>query len=326
MQLFYNDILSLNWCSHCVEISRARMRGSKLKLLDRKLSLLEITDEEKANEIILNLSKGVKKDLEDIVVANMSMENVLVMNIKVPPTLNKQNAVEYATMEISRNLGILPEQLVVAPLDIHGGEGLFFVSKIDQVKNFVTGLIEKEFPETDVVIPDIVKYLEVFEFYFGKRLKGTSVLTVISFLGDYYSIVVLENNHYRSVRLLFSMFWDYMDIVTENTGIQPKELIEGTVNVDLDFLQPYFGDFLIELDREVKMSLDEVNLSKVNQFFYIVDPPIFSPVLSQSLEKFEGVALKQGIVSSFKPGISLGTLGLMIRGGREIGKVKHLSV
>jgi len=326
LQLFYNDILSLNWCSHCVEISRARMRGSKLKLLDHKLSLLEITDEEKSDEIILNLSRNVKKDLEDIVVANVSMENVLVMNIKVPPTLNKQNAVEYATMEISRNLGILPEQLVVAPLDIRGGEGLFFVSKVDQVKSFVTDLMKKEFPETDVVIPDIVKYLEVFEFYFGKRLKGTSVLTVISFLSDYYSIVVLENNHYRSLRLLFSMFWDYMDIVVENTGIQPKELIEGTVNVDLSFLQPYFGDFLIELDREVKVSLDEVNLSRVNQFFYIVDPPIFSPVLSQSLEKFEGVALKQGIVPSFKPGISLGTLGLMIRGGREIGKVKHLSV
>lgn len=71
------------------------------------------------------------------------------------------------------------------------------------------------------------------------------------------------------------MFWDYMDIVVENTGVQPKELMEGTVNVDLDFLQPYFGDFLIELDREVKVSLDEVNLSRVDQFFYIVDPQSF---------------------------------------------------
>lgn len=106
------------------------MRGSKLKLLDHKLSLLEITDEEKSDEIILNLSRNVKKDLEDIVVANVSMENVLVMNIKVPPTLNRQNAVEYATMEISRNLGILPEQLVVAPLDIHGGEGLFLFQRL----------------------------------------------------------------------------------------------------------------------------------------------------------------------------------------------------
>jgi len=309
-----------------VEIVRARMRGSKLRVLKSVFSVVDTLDNEKRKETISALMKDVEKDLEDIVVANMPMENVLIMKIKVPPSLNKQNTLEYATMEISRNLGIVPEQLIVAPLGIHEGEGLFFVSKVDQVKTFVSELMEAGFPETDVVIPDIVKYLEFFDFYFRRRLKGITVLVVASFFNDYYSIVVLEDKHYRSCRMVFSIFWDYMDVVAENTGIQPKELFEGMVEISLDFLQPYFGDFLLELDREVKITLDEVSLDRVDQFFYIIDPPVFFQVFMQALQKFEGTVLREGPVPSVKSGVSMGGLGLLLRGGREIGKVKHLSV
>ncbi|ACM22776.1 hypothetical protein [Thermotoga neapolitana] len=326
MQIFYNDILALNLCSHCVEIVRARKRGSKLRVLKKVSSVGDTLDDEKRKETISSLMKGMEKDLEDIVVANMPMENVLIMRIKVPPSLNRQNAIEYATMEISRNLGIVPEQLIVAPLEIHEGEGLFFVSKVNQVKAFVSELMEAGFPETDVVIPDVVKYLEFFDFYFKRRLKGITVLVVASFFNDYYSIVVLKDDHYRSCRMVFSIFWDYMDVVAENTGIQPKELFEGMVEVSLDFLQPYFGDFLLELDREVKISLDEVSLDIADQFFYIIDPPVFFQSFMQALQKFEGTVLKEGPVPFVKSSVSMGGLGLVLRGGREIGKVKHLSV
>ncbi|PLV58690.1 hypothetical protein [Thermotoga sp. KOL6] len=326
MQLFYNDILALNMCTHFLEITRARMRGSKLSLLKRSSKLVEMFDENEGTKVIAELMNGVEQDLEDIVVANMPMENVLIMKIKVPPTLRKQDVKEYAAVEISRNLGIVPEKLLVAPLDIYEGEGLFFVSKVDQVKSFVDNLMKSGFPETDILIPDVAKYLEIFEFYFKKRLKGISMLIVISFFNDYYSTVILQNDRYRSCRMMFSVFWDFMDIITENTGIQPKEIVEGMVEISLDFLQPYFGDFLLELDREVKASLDELSLEKADQFFYIVDPPILSQAFSQTLKKFEGVTLKEGPVLSIKPRMSLGGLGLLLRGGREIGKVKHISV
>lgn len=109
--------------------------------------MVDTLDSEKRKGVVSSLMKGMEKDLEDIVVANMPMENVLIMRIKVPPSLNRQNAIEYATMEISRNLGIVPEQLIVAPLEIHEGEGLFFVSKVNQVKAFVSELMEAGFPK-----------------------------------------------------------------------------------------------------------------------------------------------------------------------------------
>lgn len=194
---------------------------------------------------------------------------------------------------------------------------------MNQVKAFVSELMEAGFPETDVVIPDVVKYLEFFDFYFKRRLKGITVLVVASFFNDYYSIVVLKDDHYRSCRMVFSIFWDYMDVVAENTGIQPKELFEGMVEVSLDFLQPYFGDFLLELDREVKISLDEVSLDIADQFFYIIDPPVFFQSFMQALQKFEGTVLKEGPVPFVKSSVSMGGLGLVLRGE---GKLERLNI
>lgn len=324
MQIFYNDVLAIDVNVHAVWVGRGRKRGGKLSLVSQSYEVVEGVD--KTFEVLKNLSKSVKKDEEDIVVASLPMENVLMVNLKVPRTVTSKMVKDYAVIEVARNLGILPEQLQVALFSRYEDNGLFFVSKKDQVKDFVNKLKLSGFPEADVVVPDVVKYLEVFEYYTRKEKLTSALLVICSFLNDYYAILTLREGSYTSCRLIFSSFWDYLYVVQDTRGIPIGEMLTGNVRENLSFLEPYFLDFLAELDREAKLSLDEAKLSMLDRQYHLIDLHFFSDVYKSVAGKYEGTVLKRGIVLETGGKVPCGLLGLLMRGGRELGKVKSLSL
>ncbi|MCD6267290.1 MAG: hypothetical protein J7J14_02635, partial [Thermotogaceae bacterium] len=178
------------------------------------------------------------------------------------------------------------------------------------------------------LIPDVFKYLE-----FSNNTMGRKCLIIYNFFEDYYSIIFFIGSYVVAIRIVLSNLWDYMEMMRESIGIPPVDLVSLGNLKDLPevekFLLTNFEDILIELEREIKLTsetaISSVSIDEIDRFEFLVDPPVLSDVLNKALSGSSTFSSKDFEV--IKPPESvetLGGLGLLLRGGRELGKVKSI--
>ena len=326
MQIFYNNITVLDVGVRRLEVLRAKKVGAKIRILQRDFLLPEF--EEKREKKLKELSKKYAVDVEDLVIYSFPIENILFMNLNVPPKMDKRMIKNFALIEISRNLNLRPEEIVVDILEIFEGKVLLVVSKREHIVQYVNKLVALGFYEPDILIPDVFKYLE-----FSTNTVGRRCLIIYNFFEDYYSIILFIGSYVVAIRIVLSNLWDYMEMMRESIGIPPVDLVSMRNLKDSPevekFLLTNFEDILIELEREIKLTsetaISSVSIDEIDRFEFLVDPPVLSDVLSKALSGSSTFSSKDFEV--IKPPESvetLGGLGLLLRGGRELGKVKSI--
>ena len=326
MQIFYNNITVLDVGVRRLEVLRAKKVGAKIRILQRDFLLPEF--EEKREKKLKELSKRYAVDVEDLVIYSFPIENILFMNLNVPPKMDKRMIKNFALIEISRNLNLRPEEIVVDILEIFEGKVLLVVSKREHIVQYVNKLVALGFYEPDILIPDVFKYLE-----FSTNTVGRRCLIIYNFFEDYYSIILSIGSYVVAIRIVLSNLWDYMEMMRESIGIPPVDLVSMRNLKDSPevekFLLTNFEDILIELEREIKLTsetaISSVSIDEIDRFEFLVDPPVLSDVLSKALSGSSTFSSKDFEV--IKPPESvetLGGLGLLLRGGRELGKVKSI--
>ena len=326
MQIFYNNITVLDIGVRRLEALRAKKVGTKIRILQRDFLLPEF--EEKKEKKLKELSKRYAVDIEDLVIYSFPIENILFMNLNVPPKMDKRMIKNFALIEISRNLNLRPEEIVVDILEIFEGKALLVVSKREHIVQYVNKFVALGFYEPDILIPDVFKYLE-----FSTNTVGRRCLIIYNFFEDYYSIILSIGSYVVAIRIVLSNLWDYMEMMRESIGIPPVDLVsmrnlKDSPEVEKFFLTN-FEDILIELEREIKLTsetaISSVSIDEIDRFEFLVDPPVLSDVLSKALSGSSTFSSKDFEV--IKPPESvetLGGLGLLLRGGRELGKVKSI--
>ncbi|RKX41104.1 MAG: hypothetical protein DRP23_01490 [Thermotogae bacterium] len=326
MQIFYNNITVLDIGVRRLEALRAKKVGTKIRVLQRDFLLPEF--EEKKEKKLKELSKKYAVDVEDLVIYSFPIENILFMNLNVPPKMDKRMIKNFALIEISRNLNLRPEEIVVDILEVFEGKALLVVSKREHIVQYVNKLVALGFYEPDILIPDVFKYLE-----FSNNTMGRKCLIIYNFFEDYYSIIFFIGSYVVAIRIVLSNLWDYMEMMRESIGIPPVDLVSLGNLKDLPevekFLLTNFEDILIELEREIKLTsetaISSVSIDEIDRFEFLVDPPVLSDVLNKALSGSSTFSSKDFEV--IKPPESvetLGGLGLLLRGGRELGKVKSI--
>ena len=326
MQIFYNNITVLDVGVRRLEALRAKKVGAKIRILQRDFLLPEF--EEKKEKKLKELSKKYAVDVEDLVIYSFPIENILFMNLNVPPKMDKRMIKNFALIEISRNLNLRPEEIVVDILEIFEGKALLVVSKREHIVQYVNKFVALGFYEPDILIPDVFKYLE-----FSTNTVGRRCLIIYNFFEDYYSIILFIGSYVVAIRIVLSNLWDYMEMMRESIGIPPVDLVSMRNLKDSPevekFLLTNFEDILIELEREIKLTsetaISSVSIDEIDRFEFLVDPPVLSDVLSKALSGSSTFSSKDFEV--IKPPESvetLGGLGLLLRGGRELGKVKSI--
>ena len=326
MQIFYNNITVLDIGVRRLEALRAKKVGAKIRILQRDFLLPEF--EEKREKKLKELSKKYAVDVEDLVIYSFPIENILFMNLNVPPKMDKRMIKNFALIEISRNLNLRPEEIVVDILEIFEGKALLVVSKREHIVQYVNKFVALGFYEPDILIPDVFKYLE-----FSTNTVGRRCLIIYNFFEDYYSIILFIGSYVVAIRIVLSNLWDYMEMMRESIGIPPVDLVSMRNLKDSPevekFLLTNFEDILIELEREIKLTsetaISSVSIDEIDRFEFLVDPPVLSDVLSKALSGSSTFSSKDFEV--IKPPESvetLGGLGLLLRGGRELGKVKSI--
>ncbi len=326
MQIFYNNITVLDIGVRRLEALRAKKVGAKIRILQRDFLLPEF--EEKREKKLKELSKKYAVDVEDLVIYSFPIENILFMNLNVPPKMDKRMIKNFALIEISRNLNLRPEEIVVDILEIFEGKALLVVSKREHIVQYVNKFVALGFYEPDILIPDVFKYLE-----FSTNTVGRRCLIIYNFFEDYYSIILSIGSYVVAIRIVLSNLWDYMEMMRESIGIPPVDLVsmrnlKDSPEVEKFFLTN-FEDILIELEREIRVTsetaISSVSIDEIDRFEFLVDPPVLSDVLSKALSGSSTFSSKDFEV--IKPPESvetLGGLGLLLRGGRELGKVKSI--
>jgi len=326
VQIFYNNITVLDIGTRKLEAMRAKKVGSRIRVLRRDFFLPEF--EEKKEERLKELSKKYAVDVEDLVVYSFPIENILFMNLNVPPRMDKKMIKNFALIEISRNLNLRPEEIVVDVLEIFEGKALLVVSKREHIVQYINKLVALGFYEPDVLVPDVFKYLE-----FSIESVGRKCLIIYNFFEDYYSILFLIGSNVVAIRIVLSNLWDYMEMMRESIGVPPLDLVSmrnlrDSPEVERFFLSN-FEDILVELEREIRITsetaISSVSIDEMDRFEFLVDPPVLSDVLDRALSNSSTFSSKNFEV--IKPPESvetLGGLGLLLRGGRELGKVKSI--
>jgi len=326
VQIFYNNITVLDVGVRRLEVLRAKKVGAKIRILQRDFLLPEF--EEKKEKKLKELSKKYAVDVEDLVIYSFPIENILFMNLNVPPKMDKRMIKNFALIEISRNLNLRPEEIVVDILEIFEGKALLVVSKREHIVQYVNKFVALGFYEPDILIPDVFKYLE-----FSTNTVGRRCLIIYNFFEDYYSILFFIGSYVVAIRIVLSNLWDYMEMMRESIGIPPVDLVsmrnlKDSPEVEKFFLTN-FEDILIELEREIRVTsetaISSVSIDEIDRFEFLVDPPVLSDVLSKALSGSSTFSSKDFEV--IKPPESvetLGGLGLLLRGGRELGKVKSI--
>ncbi|OQX57686.1 MAG: hypothetical protein B5M49_03290, partial [Thermotoga sp. 4484_232] len=94
MQIFYNNITVLDIGVRRLEALRAKKVGTKIRVLQRDFLLPEF--EEKKEKKLKELSKKYAVDVEDLVIYSFPIENILFMNLNVPPKMDKRMIKNFA--------------------------------------------------------------------------------------------------------------------------------------------------------------------------------------------------------------------------------------
>ncbi|MGB9613888.1 MAG: hypothetical protein ACPL3B_00070 [Fervidobacterium sp.] len=262
-------------------------------------------------------------DPEDIVVVNIPWDIIQTVYVELPPMKNIRERNKIAELEIRRLMDIHDELSVSTIPSLFGKTLVFFVKKSDYVHFKISKNINFE---PDVAYPNIFSellLLRKFPGYWlylvlGKTLSG---------------IVVMHDQFIINTRIFDFSVDDINSVIKEETGFALDE-IETSGNVDLlntaqRIIESLSSDILARLERELIISIntteiEKITINQVSGIMIVCDSTLIRNNVISSQGSFEGKFSEPDYILSPQNRISLSDLGLLYRGGLEIGKVKSI--
>ncbi len=330
MGFLSSGVLGLNVSGNFVEVVRAKKDFSNLNILKWKTGFFVSESE------VEGILSDVGYDIEDTVVVNLPMDFVVFMTFDVAPGMKRKELRNYGNMMASRNLGISSGDIAVDVLSVVGNRGIFMIARKDNLRKAVSNLMGMGFPEPDVVIPDLVKYVYLTTI----PNMGELLMVVVNFLQNYMAILVFSGGKVISVRITTLDLMSVFDAIQDQFGFTKEEILVRSSLRDLkepyDFLLSSFENLVMELERETTVALRDgivqLDISAVDVKVVFVEPISFEDALTSVMMKSE---IFKDVKSSYRPGLNLPegvlmnireALGLLIRGGLEFGKVKLVRI
>lgn len=234
---------------------------------------------------------------------------------------------DYTKTEISRLLNLSAQEIVVEPIRNPLNKALVIVAKQRDVNEAITKVVSAGFPEPDVMLPDIFKYLELVE------IKNSSITTLIVLAPDYGAIILFMAQTPIGVRTFTYSSWEILDILREETGITAEDFMNNPAilkdNTSADsIIESVLVDLPYTVERETIFLLNTIlpgtSIREISKFYLLFDPPILT---EQSVKIFNSIDSFQNKIENVKLSVNpdkvgLGALGIFIRGGAEFGKNK----
>ncbi|MBO8160132.1 MAG: hypothetical protein H0Z24_00725 [Thermosipho sp. (in: Bacteria)] len=271
---------------------------------------------------------NIKFEPDDLIVVNLPWDLILHLTIDVPGITKEKELREYLTIEISQNLGIDGDELYFDYVKPFTEKANVFVVKKMDLHLYLEKLTSYGIPEPDVIYPDILK-----EMILLTKFTGLNLYFIIS--QDYSGTIIMTDNNFDFMRFSY-LTLEYINRVTSDEFGMNLYEIEKSDDIELkdrvrQFLKPLTIDLISEIEREALISINstdgQVTTEILNGITIVTDSKLINESIEQNYAL--GEILKQKYISPhFKflmdDMTNIGCMGLLMRGGMEIGKVKFV--
>ncbi len=326
-----NGVIGVNISGDFVEMVRAERSLSGMNILRWKAGFFP---NEKSVEDLLD---DIGYDVEDTVVVNLPMDFIVFMPFDVAPGMKRKELKNYGNMMASRNLGLPAEDIAVDVVSVLRNKGMFVIAKKDNLEKKIGEIMSMGFPEPDIAIPDLLKYV----YLITVPTVGELLMIVVNFLQNYMATVILSSGKMVSVRITTLELTAIFDAIQDQFGFTKEEMLMRTSVKDLgelyEFLKSSFENLAMELDRETRVALrdglEQFDVSDMDMSVLFVEPVSLEEPLMDIMKETE--TFKELKKTPYRAGLNIpegvalkirGALGLLMRGGLEFGKVKSVRI
>ncbi|MGB4751379.1 MAG: hypothetical protein WBH60_01940 [Fervidobacterium sp.] len=268
----------------------------------------------------------IQPDPEDLVVVNVPWDIIRMAFVELPPIKKEEEKLKLAELEVRRITGI-NEDLNVGYIPSAGGKVLVLYSTMADLIKFLNS--SSIMFEPDVAYPNILS-----EILLINKLPGYWAYLV---LGKYMSgIVIMNGGTVLNIRIIDFPFEDINHIVQEETGFDIFE-IEKSGNEDLietsrKILSTISLDISSEIEREIIITVNTTEVEKVTvdqltNIAIVSDSQILTDTLineERNQSVLQGKFVEPVFKIPIKKNYPLSQIGLLYRGGLELGKVKSI--
>ncbi len=265
----------------------------------------------------------VPSDPEDMVVVNVSWDIVQTAFLELPPIKKDIDRIRVAELELRRIYNLSEDINVSCIPSLSGKYFVLFVRRTD----FIRFLESNGFNFTpDIAYPNVLS-----ELLLVKKLPGRWLYIVLS---EYTSgIVIMNGNFIINLRIIDISTNEISHLIKEETGFELYE-IETSGNEELieqsrKILDTISSDIISIISREIIISTNTTELEKIS-----IDSIDGIVLVSKSKMIRDTIfSAKSDIIRKFTdpvylvkiyPQLSMSELGLLYRGGIELGKVKSI--
>jgi len=266
----------------------------------------------------------VLADPEDITVINIPWDIIQMTFLELPPTKKERDRIRAAELEI-RRIYNLSEDLIISCIPSAFGKCLVFFLKKSDFFRFLSSYNIDFIP--DVAYPNILAELLIV-----KKFPGRWVYVV---LGEHTSgIVIMNREHILNVRMIDLSLNEINHIVKEETGFEIFE-IENSGNEELigqakKIVDSITYDILGIIGREVIISIntteqEKLSIEMVDGISLVCRSSIIKEAILSAEFDFKSKLSEAILTLRPHPQLSLAELGLLYRGGLELGKVKSIT-
>lgn len=326
MQIFHKMITAIDVGKSWISGARAR----KFKGIISNPVFASVRNEENVVEHLKTLKEKLRPDVEDIVVTNFPVEEVLFNTLEIPRELRKSELRTYITAEMSRILNLSSSEIALDFVRNPIGKALVMVTKTRCLNEWISNITAAGFPLPDVVIPDVFKYLRLL------KIPGPEACVLVLLTRDYSVVIVCVSGSPLGIRTFSYSLDETVSIVSEETGLDEVETVQELSKQESSNVKKIFESITVDLpysvEREIIFLLSSAlpgsSIRDVAKFYIFCDPLGFTP---HYVKLFDTVETMQGKIQPLTPSIgvkslSVGTIGLLVRGGEEFGKNKLVQI
>ena len=344
LQLFYRDSIGLEISSYFLNVVKLRKVGKKVRILGKgsiqvPYDVSMNNEPEKIVDSLKELKREIRFDIEDLLVVNLSSDNVLFRRISLPK-MSKGQTINAARFQINRELMIPVEEIVIDIFEIERKNNMIdygvFIARNSYINSLIDMLKNAGFGEPDVVDVDYLKYLHLVD---DKKLTGYNFLVTESLTGIVVMMVV--NGKLTLVEASSISLDDVMNMLVDNYGVSNDEalsIIKNGAEIGAfgkqvnELLEFHYRDTVYEIEKLIRSMINSNEIPQ-NIKFKIYLLSVNERLTAEFVKYAREIGLIEGSTISNFPfkrnipatGVPLGALGLAYRGVMEIGKGELVS-
>lgn len=262
-------------------------------------------------------------DPEDISIINIPLDIIQTAFIELPPVKNGKDVKRILELELKSVADISDEINFGYIKSVQNKVLAIYVKRSDYIQYKLTKNIEFE---PDVAYPNIFSELVII-----KKFPGYWMYLV---LGRFNSaIVIMNGDRIIGLRIIDFALEDINRVIKEETGFDMIE-IEQSGNEDLietvkKIIESLSADIIALIEREMIISINTTEVEKIsiNQIAgvaVICDFNIVRDIILQSQWNFRDRISEAITLFKIPKKLTFSDVGLLYRGGLEIGKVKSI--